>query len=145
MHPKARTAALAACAAQQQGKFWEMEDAIWKNAWPNDRLDDTKLEEASLTQLAVGLGLKPERFALDLASDRCRDDVDNDQQLLKSLGMSGTPSFFINGRYLSGAQPIERFRALVDEEMLKADAAIKKGTRATRYYESIVKSGKKAP
>ena len=52
--------------------------------------------------------------------------------------MSATPSFFINGRFTSGAQPIESFAKIIDEELAKATERIKKGTRKARYYQEWV-------
>jgi predicted DsbA family dithiol-disulfide isomerase len=63
---------------------------------------------------------------------------------LSKLGVRGTPAFFINGRYLSGAQPIESFKAVIDEELKKADEAIKGGVKAEDYYRTaIMEKGKK--
>ena len=54
------------------------------------------------------------------------------------------PAFFVNGRSLSGAQPFENFKSVIDEEMKKADEAIKKGTKAEEYYQkAVVETGKK--
>ena len=57
---------------------------------------------------------------------------------LSALGVNATPSFFINGRYMAGAQAIERFSALIDEEKLAADERIRKGTPKARYYQAWV-------
>lgn len=57
------------------------------------------------------------------------------------LGARGTPSFFVNGRFLGGAQPIESFRALIDEESAKADAKLKKGVSRKKLYDAILEGG----
>ena len=71
--------------------------------------------------------------------------IADQQKLGTSLGARGTPAFFINGRYLSGAQPVEAFKAVIDEEMKKADGLIAKGTPKDKVYEETIKSGKTAP
>ena len=61
---------------------------------------------------------------------------------LTKFGVGATPVFFINGRFLSGAQPFPAFAALIDEELAKAKAAVKAGTKPAKYYEQeIVKKG----
>ena len=54
------------------------------------------------------------------------------------LGAGGTPTFFINGRILIGAQPVAKFAAIIDEELTKADDRIAKGTKAADYYKTWV-------
>lgn len=147
VHPQQATLpALAACAAGRQGKFWEMEAAIFDAAWemvdgqPTRRIE--ALERDSLGRLAAKLGLDTGQFEGDLDGDKCQDDLEGDQGLLGHVGVSGTPAFFVNGRYLAGAQPLSAFKRLIDEELLKAREAVRKGTRAEDYYESIVRAGK---
>jgi protein-disulfide isomerase len=148
VHPtKATEPALAACAAQQQGKFWEMEQAIVEHAWDlstsgSPRLKDPKyLEKREMLLLAKNLDLDETQFEKDMASQKCKDDVANDQAALTAVGTRGTPSFYINGRYLSGAQPIDVFKKLIDEELAKAESAIKAGTKAEKYYQKAVVDG----
>ena len=66
------------------------------------------------------------------------------RRALARLGTRGTPGFYINGRFLAGAVPIDRFKTLIDEEIKKADEALKKGAKLQEYYASIVASGKKS-
>ena len=73
----------------------------------------------------------------------CRRTIAEDQAALEKVGVTGTPAFFINGRAITGAQPIERFRAIVDEEITKANAALKRGVKLADYYNTILKSAKK--
>jgi hypothetical protein len=59
------------------------------------------------------------------------------------LSVGATPAFFVNGRFLSGALPVEQFVAVIDEEMAKANKAIAGGTKAESYYkEQVVAKGK---
>jgi predicted DsbA family dithiol-disulfide isomerase len=77
------------------------------------------------------------RYAADTAGP-CVQEIQDDQVLLRKLAINATPSFFINGRFLSGALAQEKFEALIDEELAKATAAQKKGTKPERYYEDVI-------
>jgi protein-disulfide isomerase len=110
-HKKAPAAHAAAEAALMQGKFWEMHDTIFKN--------QRDLSEATFERYAKELGLDVEKYKKDLASKALRTRIDGDLAQAQSLGVSGTPAFFINGRYLSGAQPISSFKRLIDEALKK--------------------------
>jgi protein-disulfide isomerase len=144
VHPQVATdPALAACAAQQQGKFWEMEQAIVDHAWDlsgaSPRMKDKKyLMKDEMLVLAKNLKLDEEQFEKDMVSQKCQDDVADDQKLMQTFGVRGTPAFFINGRFLSGAQPIDVFKKLIDEELAKATTEIKGGTKAEKYYQKKV-------
>ena len=143
MHPQvATTPALATCAAQKQGKFHEYEDLVWAKSWEGGRMGD--LSEATMLKYAEEIKLNMEKFKADLAGAECKAQIEKDQKELAQVGVRGTPAFFINGRFLSGAQPADRFKAVIDEEMKKADEAIKGGKKPDEYYSGIVKSGKKA-
>jgi protein-disulfide isomerase len=141
VHPDRATApALAACAAQQQGKFEKFDHLIWDEAFGKDT------SEAKMIELAGKADLNVNKFKADMASDDCKQDIANDQKILSAVGVSGTPAFYINGRYLSGARPIEQFKALVDEELKKANDTIGRGEAApaTYYQKMVVEKGKKA-
>jgi protein-disulfide isomerase len=111
MHTKARAAHQAAEAAHRQGKFWEMHDRIFEN--PKDLSPETYL------RYAKEIGLDIDQYQEDIASTSVRKAVDADLAMASKLGVSGTPSFFINGRFLSGAQPYGSFARLIDEELAK--------------------------
>jgi len=111
IHPKAPEAHAAAEAAHRQGKFWEMHDAIFANP--------RELSTERYEQYAADIGLDVDQFKKDLVSPSVKARVDADQSEAAKLGVSGTPSFFINGRYLSGAQPFEEFKKRIDEELAK--------------------------
>ena len=112
MHAKARPAHDAAEAANQQGKFWEMHDKIFDN--------QAQMSPANYLKYAAEIGLDVEKFQADLKSDKVKKRVDDDRRLAASLGVTGTPAFFINGRFLSGNQPFTSFKRLIDEELKKA-------------------------
>jgi predicted DsbA family dithiol-disulfide isomerase len=143
VHPQvATTPALATCAAQKQGKFWELERAIWEKGWQNGRLSD--ISEDAVLKYAKDIGLNVDKLKADMNGNECKEMIAKDQAQLAQVGVRGTPAFFINGRPLSGAQPIDRFKALIDEELKKANEAIKAGKKPEEIYSSIVASGKKS-
>jgi predicted DsbA family dithiol-disulfide isomerase len=140
VHPQvATTPALAACAAHRQGKFREMEHLIWEKGFNANR----NLSAENMKTLAGELKLDMAKFSADLDGQECKQTVQQDQAQLAAVGTRGTPAFYINGRFLSGAQPIDRFKAIIDEELKKANEEIKKGAKAETYYtEFVLKKGK---
>jgi protein-disulfide isomerase len=111
MHAKARAAHSAAEAAHRQGKFWEMHDLIF--ASPKDLSPETYLRYAN------EMGLDIDQYNSDITSSSVRKVIDDDLATAGKFGVSGTPSFFVNGRFLSGAQPYGSFARLIDEELAK--------------------------
>ena len=110
-HPNARPAAEAAACANEQGKFWEYHDRLFA--------DQSKLAAADLKKHAADLGLDAGKFNACVETRRFQKDVDADMDAAQLLGVSGTPHFFINGRPLSGAQPLESFKEIIDEELAR--------------------------
>jgi protein-disulfide isomerase len=134
IHPNARGAALAALAAGAQGKYWEMHDKLFAN--------QRTLDGASLEGYARDIGLDLARYQADLASPRSAATIERDTDLGSSLGVNGTPAVFINGRRLpGGAAPIETFKALIDEELAKAEAMVRAGTPPAEVYARIQEKG----
>ena len=119
-HKDAPLAAEAALAAGAQGMFWEMHDIIFEN--------QNQLKEENLLDHAQKLGLDVEKFKADLTSHKFKPQVDGELQQAAKVGASGTPAFFINGRFLSGAQPLESFVKIVDEELSGKAIPFKWGT-----------------
>ena len=150
VHPDTATVpALAVCAAQKQNKFHEMENLIWEKGWttegsPFPRLEPEKLKQPAMESLAKELKLNVPKFKADLDSEACKQQLADNKALLQKLGVRGTPGFFVNGRYLVGAQQIEKFKALIEEEIKKADEALKNGAKLQDYYATIVANGKKS-
>jgi protein-disulfide isomerase len=134
MHNRAKAAAIAAEAAGKQGKFWEMHDKLFANA--------KELTDENFVKWAEEIGLDAAQFKKDLADPALAKKVDDNQAQGGKLGARGTPAFFVNGRYLSGAQPADAFKKLIDEEMKKADALIAAGTARDKVYEATVAKGK---
>jgi protein-disulfide isomerase len=120
-------AALAMQAAHRQGKAWAMHDKMFAN--------NTALTREDLDKYAKEIGLDMARFTQDMDDPKVKDEVLTDQKVANSLGASGTPSFFINGRQLVGAQPFDKFKELIEEEIKKADELIKAGTPLADVYK----------
>jgi protein-disulfide isomerase len=135
VHPAVATIpAQAACAAHMQGKFKAMKDAIWEKGFKANR----DLGEENMLRQARALGLKMRKFEADMRGP-CVARVQQDHAAMARVGVRGTPSFFINGRYMSGAQPFENFRVVIDEELAKASEIIRtQGVKPRAYYESQV-------
>jgi protein-disulfide isomerase len=131
---KASTHALAACAAHRQGSFLEMSARL---------LEDDADDWPALRAHAQELGLDLEAFARDIGDESCVQEVVDGMDHLGELGVRGVPSFFINGRFLGGAQPIDDFRPIIDEELKKARAAMAAGASAADYYQSLVDAGRR--
>ncbi len=130
MHPQAKSAAIAAEAAGRQGKFWEMHDLLFKN--------QRALSDAQYLKFAKKLGLRRKRFKRDLADPTLAAKVDKQQKQANALGARGTPAFFINGRFLSGAQPLESFAKTIDAELDEARRRVRDGTRKAAVYDALM-------
>lgn len=111
-HQRAELAHRAAAAAAQQGRFWEMYRRLFEN---QDALD---LE--SFRGHAGALGLDLASFEAAMESKPVLDAIRADQVLAGRLGIRGVPSFFINGRFMAGAQPYEVFRERIEEELRRS-------------------------
>jgi protein-disulfide isomerase len=108
MHPEAVGAAIAAEAAREQGKFWEMAEIELAH---RDQLD-----RGHYLAWARSLGLDLPSFTADLDAPDIARRVAADRDRMSALGAKGAPTFWINGRRLVGAYPLETFRSLVDAE-----------------------------
>jgi protein-disulfide isomerase len=122
IHKDAPGAHLASVAAQQQGKFWEFHDKIFAN--PRDLKIDT------YKRYAQELGLDMARFEKDMISLELQKLVDADKAEAASMEVTGTPGFFINGRFLRGAKPFEEFAKLINEELEKKGLPVPEEARS---------------
>ena len=75
------------------------------------------LSDENLTTYATDLGLDVEAFTTCYTSGKFKDDVQKDAREGGKIGVTGTPAFFVNGRFLSGAQPFDSFKAIIDDEL----------------------------
>ncbi|GAB4576476.1 MAG: hypothetical protein Kow0077_32950 [Anaerolineae bacterium] len=102
-------AALAAECANEQGEFWAYHDLLFEN--------QQTLSQERFTELAEEAGMDGDQFAACLDEETYRDEVVADFQAARALGATGTPAFFINGRFVSGAQPLLVFQEIIDSEL----------------------------
>jgi protein-disulfide isomerase len=109
LHPEARKAHEAARCAGDQGKFWQYHDLLYLNA--------PKAGPDALKAYAKEVGLKLAPFERCLGEGKYKNGVEKDVEDGNRLGLTGTPAFFINGRLLSGAQPLESFASIIDDEL----------------------------
>ena len=133
-HNNAKPAAIAAMAANQQGKFWQMHEIMFKN--------QQALSAADLEKYAQEIGLNMPKFKAAIADKKLADAVEAESAMGGKIGARGTPAFFVNGRFLSGAQPFERFKSLIDEELKKTEEMVKKGTPKAKVYDVLMKTAK---
>ncbi|WP_437299979.1 DsbA family protein [Sorangium sp. So ce426] len=139
-HQRAEPAAeLAMEARAQKGEkgFWDAYYLLWKN--------QQKLNDDDLLGYAKELGLDVEKVKAAIATKKFGASIAADQELADDLQASGTPHFFINGRRLVGAQPIDKFKTIIDEEIKKSEALLAKGVAAKDLYAEIIKNGKEPP
>jgi protein-disulfide isomerase len=109
MHPEAEPAAEAANCAGEQGDYWKYHDALFDQQYG--------LSRAAYEHYASDLGLDTTAFTACLDSHRYKDEIQADASDASRIGITGTPSFVINGRILIGALPFSDFKAVVDEEL----------------------------
>jgi protein-disulfide isomerase len=108
-HPNARPASEAGQCANEQGKFWPMHDKMFAN--------QQRLGASDLKQYASELGLDTATFNACFDTHKYAAQVEADIAAGNDAGVNGTPALFINGRMLSGAQPFEAFKKIIDEEL----------------------------
>ncbi|HXU45387.1 MAG TPA: thioredoxin domain-containing protein [Thermoanaerobaculia bacterium] len=114
-HQFAQKAAEASLCANEQGKFWDLHDAMFKNQ--NDLAVD------KLKAKAAELGLKADQFNSCLDSGKYVAQITEDQKAGSEAGVSGTPALFVNGRFISGAVPYTEIAKVVDDELKRKGVA----------------------
>ncbi|MBL4685161.1 MAG: thioredoxin domain-containing protein [Nannocystaceae bacterium] len=130
-HAQAREAAKAALAAAKQDKFWPFHDKMFDN--------QSTLLEVNFVAWATALSLEVPRFERDLADRLSDTQIDEDIAEAAKFGANFTPSFFVNGRFLSGAQPLHKFEALIEEERARAKTFVeRRGNTRKGLYEDMI-------
>ena len=109
-------AAVAAECADEQGEFWPYHDALYENFRGQNSADD-------FVTLAESLGMDGEDFRNCLSSQEIQAEIVKDYNDGRSYGVTGTPTFFINGVRVVGAQPEAVFRAIIEEELGAGDGS----------------------
>ncbi len=130
IHPTARGAALAALAADRQGRFWGMFDALVAH--------DGDLGRSNFVAYAEQLGLDHDRFLADLGDPALAAQIDADVALANLVGVTGTPGFFVNGRYHSGFS-LGAMTGMVEEEQAAAKLLLDAGTAPAKVVDTIMR------
>jgi protein-disulfide isomerase len=139
VHPPAKPAHLASCAAAKQGKYMQFKDAFWDKGFqpyatsPNH--DPAPLGEANIMVIAKDLGLDTAKLKTDMGSPECEARIQSDMQEMTKFHVNATPTFFINGRHVGGALPKEQFKSIIDEQLKLAEAS---GVSGADYYNKVV-------
>jgi protein-disulfide isomerase len=114
IHPNAQKAAEASLCANEQDKFWQMHDAMFG--------DQAALGVDALKQKAAKLSLDTEKFNACLDGSKFAPAIRADIAEGSRLGVSGTPAFFVNGRFYSGNQPYEEIKKVIEDELQRIAA-----------------------
>ena len=139
-HPNAKPAAEAAqgvFALKGAEAFWKFHDLAFKN-------QQTLSEENYLAWAGQAGVTDMAKFKAGLAAHTWADKVEKDHAIAQKSGVNGTPAFFINGSLLSGAQPFDKFKTVIDQELQKATAKIAGGTPKDKVYVAMSSENKKA-
>jgi protein-disulfide isomerase len=133
-HDHAMDAATAfqAAARQDKDKAWKLHDKMYEN--------NTALTRPDIEKYAGEVGLNAGKFKKDWDDPKIKAEVEQDQKAASAAGANGTPTFFINGRELVGAQPQDAFEKIIDDEIKKADELIKGGTPLKDVYKKRIEA-----
>jgi protein-disulfide isomerase len=139
IHAPARPAHLASCAAAKQGKYLAFKDAFWDKGFgpyaASEGKDASSLAEDSVVKIAQGVGLDAARLRADMASAECKARIETDMAELAKFHVNATPTFFINGKPVSGALPKDELKQLIDAQLKIAEAS---GVPGAEYYQKVV-------
>jgi protein-disulfide isomerase len=123
MHRNAVAAHNAAACANDQGKFWEMHDKIFAN--------QQKMSRDQYLAYAKELKLDVAKFTKALDAAQFKPQIEADSAEAAKLGVSGTPAFFVNGKFLSGAKPFAEFATTINAELKRLNLPIPEGAPAS--------------
>ena len=133
-HDKAQLAAEAAMAAHAEGKFWELADKMFEN--------QQAIERPDLERYAQEVGLDIEKFKAALDNGTYKARVAEDASQAGEVKASGTPTFFMNGKLMSGGKSFEDFKAAIDAELEEVQKLVDKGTSKDKLYDTLIAKGK---
>jgi protein-disulfide isomerase len=131
-HPTALLAAMVAHAAHQQGRFWEFYGHLYSGR---------PLDPDTLVEYAGDVGLDLARLKAEIAAFTHASAVRADMRLARRLDVTSTPTFFVNGRHIRGAKPIQFFRWLVDQELSLARRWKDDGVKPGAIYDHATRHG----
>ncbi len=136
-HEHAMPAAIAAMEAYAQGgdaKFWQYHDLLYSHQQAETRAD--------LEKYAQQVGLDMNKFKAALDHNAHQDLIKADQQLAAKFGARGTPGFFVDGRLIMGAQPYDKFKTVIDDEIGRAQHMIGAGVAKANLYTEFTRNAK---
>ncbi|MCG3173455.1 MAG: Serine/threonine-protein kinase PknD [Myxococcota bacterium] len=136
-HPRAKPASIAATAAGAQGKFWEFHDQLFANP--------KALEDNDFLNTAAQLGLDKDRFQAALKDAAVSKYVEADITYSKAWKVTGTPSSFVNGKLLAGAQPFDTFKEAIETELAAMQQLISSGKDVKQARLERIKINQSAP
>jgi protein-disulfide isomerase len=113
IHPEALLAAMAVDCSADQNKYWEYHDKVFREQY-NKGDDLVRFKAADLKKWAKDIGLDPAKFDQCLDSEKYKNEVLKDKADGDAVSVQGTPTFFINGHVIGGAQPYHAFKNLID-------------------------------
>jgi protein-disulfide isomerase len=137
IHPEAKPAHLASCAAAKQGRYQQFRTAFWDKGYGQyvATKDPSMIDETHVVAIARGVGLDTARLKTDMAGAACADQLKHDMDELAAFHVNSTPTFFINGKQISGALPKDQFHQLIDEQLA---IVARSGVPAASYYDQVV-------
>jgi protein-disulfide isomerase len=139
IHPPARPAHLASCAAAKQGKYMAFKDAFWDKGFgpyaASGGKDSSSLGEDNIVKIAEGVGLDTARLKTDMASPECAARIEHDLAELVKFHVDSTPMFFINGKPFAGAVPKADLEHVIDAQLKVVEAS---GVPGADYYRKVV-------
>jgi protein-disulfide isomerase len=139
-HPRAKpAAALARVAYKQKGDkgFWDAHKTLFA--------EGGKFEDAELQTVSTKLGLPWDQVKQAIDGNKFDDKFTQSMDLAMDLNARGTPHFFVNGFRVTGAQPFEKFKTVIDEQLAKAKAVVARGVPKAKVYDEIMKDAKGPP
>jgi protein-disulfide isomerase len=145
-HPAAEPAAEAALevrAEKGDAAFWDAHDRLF--AAQKTLVNGSAPDLDAIAALAVAAGGDATRVKKAIADRTHQKEIEADQNTVEDFVASGTPYFFIDGRRLQGAQPQEKFEKIIDEEIVRAEALVKSGTKPADLYAALTRDGRPAP
>jgi protein-disulfide isomerase len=139
IHPPAKAAHLASCAAAKQGKYIAFKDAFWDKGFgpyaASNGQDAAALGEDNIVKIAQGIGLDTGKLKTDMTSPECEQRIQKDMAELTKWHVNATPTFFINGKDIPGGVAKDVFKRMIDEQLAKVE---KSGVSAADYYDKVV-------
>ncbi len=136
-HPNAKACAKAALAAEEQGKFWEMHDLIFGN--------QQDLSHETFIKYAGKLGLDMNKFTASMDSAKWDSIIDSDMKAAAMIGARGTPTFYVNGLLVRGAQPFDAFKTIIDKELVSTQRMVEGGIAKNQVYAQLMANARTSP